>query len=211
MSEITGDESTKGNIKCRLSIPHVQGGLHGLAEGRPAGRGPERRRRREQRARLRRVPRVPRAHRHAPSTRPSSRWTHVDEVKAFCRTSSASCREDDCMREATYIRAERFDLATRSPLKDESPEEHAAFLAEFKQLQARRPLRLPAVGGRGARPAGTHFTRARRSSALLQVARREARRRGAKTMDMEEFHDFVIDVGLETKTATRPRRTRSSR
>ena len=56
------------------------------------------------------------------------------KVKSFLQNFFGEMSEEDCMRTATYIRAVRFDLGESAPLKDESPEEHAAFLAEFKQL-----------------------------------------------------------------------------
>ena len=58
------------------------------------------------------------------------------KVKAFLQNFFGEMSEEDCMRAATYIRAVRYDLGDSVPLKDESPEEHAAFLAEFKQLNS---------------------------------------------------------------------------
>ena len=59
----------------------------------------------------------------------------VEKVKSFLQNFFGEMSEEDCMRTATYIRAVRFDLGESVALKDESPEEHQAFLAEFKQLQ----------------------------------------------------------------------------
>ena len=56
------------------------------------------------------------------------------KITAFVQNLLGEMSEEDCMRQSTYIRAVRYDLGDSVPLKDESPEEHAAFLAEFKQL-----------------------------------------------------------------------------
>ena len=57
------------------------------------------------------------------------------KLRCFLQNFFNEKSEEECMKEATYIRAVRYDLGDSTPLKDESPEEHAAFLAEFKQLQ----------------------------------------------------------------------------
>ena len=112
------------------------------------------------------------------------------------------------MKEATYIRAVRYDLGDSVPLKDESPEEHAAFLAEFKQLN------LDGLYGYPVWEAEVHDLLHANFRELASIFRGYCKSLGetsgdetAKTMDIDEFHDFVIDVGLETILKTNPSAT----
>ena len=102
----------------------------------------------------------------------------------------------------------RYDLGDSVPLKDESPEEHAAFLAEFKQLN------LDNLYGFPLWEAEVHDLLHANFRELASIFRGYCKSLGegdsdetAKTMDIEEFHDFVIDVGLETTLKTTPAAT----
>merc|ERR1719487_2478269 len=120
------------------------------------------------------------------------------KLKAFLQNFFGEMSEEDCMRQATYIRAVRYDLGDSVPLKDESPEEHAAFLAEFKQLQ------LDGLYGFPLWEAEVHDLWHVHFKEISSIFRSYCKSLGesssdesAKTMDIEEFHDFVVDVGLE--------------
>jgi hypothetical protein len=125
------------------------------------------------------------------------------KVKSLLQNFFGEMTEEDCMRQGTYIRAVRYDLGDSVPLKDESPEEHAAFLAEFKQLD------LSGLYGFPLWEAEVHDLLHANFRELASIFRGYCKSLGegssdesAKTMDLEEFHDFVIDVGLETKLTT---------
>ena len=202
MSEITGDESTKGNIKVRLSIPTCKAAFMDSQNAEQLGVG------------------------QADSTSEQavldfdewleclariacSKYSAIKQmdsaakVKAFLQNFFGEMSEEDCMRTSTYIRAVRYDLGDSVPLKDESPEEHAAFLAEFKQLD------LSGLYGFPLWEAEVHDLLHANFRELASIFRGYCKSLGegssdesAKTMDLEEFHDFVIDVGLETKLHT---------
>ena len=132
-------------------------------------------------------------------------WDAAGKLKAFLQNFFGEASEEDVMREGTYIRAVRYDLGDSVPLKDESPEEHAAFLAEFKQLN------LDGLYGFPLWEAEVHDLLHANFRELASIFRGYCKSLGegssdesAKTMDLEEFHDFVIDVGLETKLDTNP-------
>jgi len=93
----------------------------------------------------------------------------------------------------------RFDLGESVPLKDESPEEHAAFLAEFKQLL------LDGLYGFPLWEAEVHDLWHANFKEIASIFRGYCKSLGessadevSKTMDMEEFHDFVIEANLQT-------------
>merc|ERR1719487_2617984 len=130
------------------------------------------------------------------------------KLKAFLQNFFGEMSEEDCMRQATYIRAVRYDLGESVQLKDESPEEHAAFLAEFKQLD------LMGLYGFPLWESEVHDLLHANFKELASIFRAYCKSLGegsadesAKTMDVEEFHDFVIDVGLETVLKTNPAAT----
>jgi hypothetical protein len=208
LSEITGDPSSHGvHIKCRLSIPTCKAafmdsqnvdqlGVGQAAEGS------------EQTVLdfdewLECLARI--------SVSKYSAIKQMDnsmKVKAFLQNFFGEMSEEDTMRSATYIRAVRYDLGDSVPLKDESPEEHAAFLAEFKQLQ------LDGLYGFPLWEAEVHDLLHANFRELASIFRGYCKSLGegsgdesAKTMDIEEFHDFVIDVGLETVLKTNPAAT----
>ena len=103
------------------------------------------------------------------------------------------------MRQGTYIRAVRFDVSESMQLKDETPEEHAAFIADFKQLE------LFGLYGFPLWEAEVHNILHTNYRDLAGIFKGYCKSIGeasadeaSKTMDVEEMHDFVIDCGLET-------------
>ena len=120
------------------------------------------------------------------------------QVKSFLQNFFDEMSEEDCMRVATYIRAVRYDVGESVPLKDETPEEHAAFLAEFKQLD------LQGLYGFPLWEQEVHDLLHNAFRELSSIFRAYCKSLGegnseeSKTMDIEEFHDFVVDCGLET-------------
>ena len=204
MSEITGDESTKGNIKFRLSIPTCKAAFMDSQNVDQLGVG-QADATSEQAVLdfdewLECLARIAFSKYSAIKQMDASR-----KVKAFLQNFFGEMAEEDCMRQATYIRAVRYDLGDSVPLKDESPEEHAAFLAEFKQLN------LDGLYGFPLWEAEVHDLLHANFRELASIFRGYCKSlgegsstRAAKTMDIEEFHDFVIDVGLETILKTNP-------
>merc|ERR1719440_2288104 len=204
LSEITGDESTKGNIKIRLSIPTCKAAFMDSQNVEQLGVG-QASETSDQAVLdfdewLECIARI--------SVSKYSAIKQMDpagKVKAFLQNYFGEMSEEDCMRQATYIRAVRYDLGDSVPLKDESPEEHAAFLAEFKQLM------LDGLYGFPLWEAEVHDLLHANFRELASIFRGYCKSLGegsgdetAKTMDLEEFHDFVIDVGLETILKTNP-------
>ena len=202
MSEITGDESTRGNIKIRLSIPtckvcfvdsQSQKDAHTALMGGKSDEASDQ------------------------ATLDFDEWLECccrtackkysaikqmdasQKVKSFMQNFFGEATEEDCVRTATYIRAVRFDLSESRPLKDESPEEHAAFLTEFKQLD------LQGLYGFPLWEAEVHDLLHANFRELASIFRSYCKSVGeassddsSKTMDLEEFNDFVIDCMLET-------------
>jgi len=198
MSEITGDESTKGVVKCRLSIPTCKAAFMDSQNAEQLGVG-QADANSEQALLdfdewLECLARIGVAKYSA-----VKQLDAAGKIKAFLQNFFGEKSEEDCLREATYIRAIRYDLGDSVPLKDESPEEHAAFLAEFKQLD------LMGLYGFPLWEAEVHDLLHANFRELASIFRGYCKSLGegssddsAKTMDLEEFHDFVIDVGLET-------------
>jgi len=199
MSEITGDESTKGNIKCRLSIPTCKAAF--MDSQSPDQLGIGQADATADQATLDFDEWLECIARIACSKFSAiKQMDNSQKVKAFCMNFFGEADEYDCMRQATYIRAVRYDVSESQPLKDETPEEHAAFLAEFKQLDLMGLYGFPLWESEVHDLLHTNFKE------LSSIFRAYCKSLGesssddsAKTMDLEEFHDFVIDVGLETK------------
>ena len=199
MSEITGDESTKGNIKCRLSIPTVKAMFVDSQEKlRDLGAGEADVKQKqtsldfkefnEMLARL--------------ATSKFSAIKSIDNgtrVKYFLQNFFGEMNEEDCMRQGTYIRAVRFDVSESAPIKDETPEEHAAFVADFKQLELFGLYGFPLWEGEVHDILHANYKELQTIFQGYCKSLGEARNdESAKTMNTEEFHDFVVDVGLET-------------
>ena len=199
MSEITGDESTKGVVRCRLSIPTCKAAFMdsqnveqlGVAQADATS---------EQSVLdfdewLECLARIANA-----KYQSIKQMDPAAKAKAFLQNFFGEKSEEECMREATYIRAVRYDISDSVPLKDESPEEHAAFLSEFKRLD------LQGLYGFPLWEAEVHDLLHANFRELASIFRAYCKSVGeaasdesSKTMDIEEFHDFVVDVGLETR------------
>ena len=57
------------------------------------------------------------------------------KIAAFCRNLLGETSEENCMREATTVRAVRYDLSKSRPLPNESAEAHKAFLDVFTRMR----------------------------------------------------------------------------
>ena len=199
LSEITGDVSTKGNIKARLSIPTVksifvdsQEKLRDLGSGEADVQSKQSSL--DFNEFLECVARMGCAKYSAIKSIDAA-----TRVKYFLQNFFSEMSEEDCMRQGTYIRAVRYDINDSSALKDESAEDHAAFLAEFKQLDMFGLYGFPLWEQEVHDQLHANF--AELSSIFRSYCKslgEGAGEESAKTMDVEEFHDFVIDVGLET-------------
>ena len=103
------------------------------------------------------------------------------------------------MRQGTYIRAVRFDVSESMQLKDETPEEHAAFIADFKQLELFGLYGFPLWEAEVHNVLHLHYRElASIFKGYCKSIGEAATDEASKTMDVEEMHDFVIDCGLET-------------
>jgi hypothetical protein len=202
MSEITGDPSTKGNIKCRLSIPQAKAAfldsqkLTELGVGQSDADDASNVLDYEEFLEC-----VARAGTAKYSAVKAFTWAHA--VRAFCQNMMGERDEVTILREDTYIRAERFDFKTESkPMPGMSSEAHAAFLADWEQLCDK----LNGVCGFPTWEKEVHDILMAHHAELKSIFGAYCKTLGvtdatASTMDMEEFKDFVLDVRLETKTA----------
>ena len=104
------------------------------------------------------------------------------------------------MRVSTYIRAVRYDLSESQPLKDETPEEHAAFLAEFKQLNLDGLYGFPLWEKELHDVLQKHFPELTKIFlAYTKSIGGSGSAEDAIEMDMSEFKDFVEECSLETR------------
>ena len=129
--------------------------------------------------------------------------TNAQRVEAFIKNFLGEQTEEECMHQATYIRADRFDVALSRPLQGESSEAHITFLAEFKRLQLDNLYGFPLWESEVHDLLHVAFTDlAAIFRAYCWSLGEKQGTETAKTMDLEEFHDFVVDVGLETTLRT---------
>lgn len=113
--------------------------------------------------------------------------------------------EEECIHAATYITAKRFDVRLSEPLAGEPVEAHRAFLIAFRQL------RMDGLHGFPLWEKEVHDTMHAHFSELVSIFRAYCTSLGegvgdaaAATMSADEFHDLVVDTGLETTLQTNP-------
>jgi len=102
--------------------------------------------------------------------------------------------EEQVITAATYITAERFTPAAAPP-KGVSPEAHREWLMTWEMLQ------LSALPGFPLWEKDVHDVLAANLESLQSIFKAYAAASiggDASTMDMEEFHDFVIEANLQT-------------
>ena len=202
LSAITGDEATKGNIKIRLSIPTCKAAFMDSQRVEQLGVGQAH----EGSAQsvldydefLECLARV--------ATRKYSAIKELDlggKLEGFLQNFLNEASEEDVMRKATYIHATRFDVSSSVPLEGESADEHAAFLSTWGAMVMERVYGFPTWEGE------VHDLLHANYKQLASIHRAYSRSLGERpgsceqaTMSIDEFHDLVLDVGLETKLHT---------
>jgi hypothetical protein len=207
LSAVTGDTSTKGNIKIRLSIPTCKAAFMDSQDVAQLG--------------------VAQAHsgsaqavldldefQECLARVAMSKYSAIKQlsparkVEAFLQNFFKEFSEAEIMREATYIPARRYDTSESRPLEAETAGEHAAFLAEFTQLQLEGLYGWPLWEKEVHDLLHTHFAtlssifRAYCKSAGESTVASNGRDAEAFTMSLEEFKDLARDVGLETVLIT---------
>jgi len=124
--------------------------------------------------------------------------TKAAAVKGFLQNFFGEMSEEDVLREGTYIRATRFDWRNESkPLERETKEQHAAWLETYQQVE------LSGLYGFPTWEKEVHDLMQAQFAELASIFRSYCRSAGesasdAAVMSMDEFHDFVVDCGLET-------------
>eukprot|EP00966_Prymnesium_polylepis_P292717 6760135-Prymnesium_polylepis.1 len=134
LSDITGDESTKANIKCRFSIPQAKAAFLDSQKESEIGVGQS-------------------------SAEEASNVLDFDEfkecvcragidkyhavkalkphmaIRAMIQNMIGERDEQTVLREDTYIKAVRFDIAESRPLPGMADDVHKAFLIDWKKLE----------------------------------------------------------------------------
>ena len=126
--------------------------------------------------------------------------TPVQGIKGFIQNLIGEMDEEAVVALATYIRAERYDFATLAkPLAGQNAAAHAKWIDCWSRVECMdmegfplweeelHNLMQPLFG-----ELSTIFLAYCRSISEDSAA-------DAMEMSMDEFHDFVVDVGLETK------------
>ena len=119
-------------------------------------------------------------------------------VEAMIQNMIGEKTEEDVMRARAYISAERFDRSKSQPRGGTSAADHEKFLACWDQMQ------LDGLHGFPIWEEDVHNALAENFVTLSGVfdtyckslADKDAK--NASEMDMQEFQDFAVDVGLET-------------
>ena len=132
------------------------------------------------------------------------------KIVAFVQNLLGEKSEEECMRAVSSIKAVRFDASKSRALPNENAKEHEVWLgvwakvrldglyafplwekevfgllhAAYKELASIFAAYSRSLGETDATPAGGAATGGGGGS--------------SRTMSLEEFHDFVVDVGLET-------------
>jgi len=117
-----------------------------------------------------------------------------EKVAAMIANILGDLNEDQVITAATYITAERYTPAAAPP-KGVSPEVHREWLMTWEMLQ------LSALPGFPLWEKDVHDVLAGNLESLTSIFRAYAASSlegSATEMDMEEFHDFVIEAGLIT-------------
>jgi len=118
-------------------------------------------------------------------------------IKAMIRNLLGEMDEVAAITEATYIRAERFDAAAMATaLAGQGAEDHALWLSTWKSVNVSEMPGFPLWEKE------VHDLMQRNFSAVTSIFRAYAAGSidgGNTDMDMDEFHDFVIETDLPTK------------
>ena len=140
LSAITGDPSAKGNLRIRLSIPTCKAAFMDSQNVEQLGVGQAHSG--SAQAVLDFQGEFQECLARVGIAKYSSiqQLTPAKKVEAFLQNFFGEFGEVEIMRDATYIRAERFDVDGLSkPREGESAADHAAFVTVFKGMQVRSP------------------------------------------------------------------------
>jgi len=202
LSEITGDISTKGNIKCRLSMAAAKAvfmdsqHMESITQAQSATSENATLDFEEWLECLARLGVL--------KYQSVKQMTKAAAVKGFLANFFGEMSEEEVMREGTYIRATRFDWKNESkPLERETKEQHAAWLEHYQHINFSDLYGFPLWERE------VHDQLQQAFADLSSIFRSYCRSVGesadkASTMELEEFHDFVIDCRLETNDRGEP-------
>jgi len=197
MSAITGDTSCSGEIQCRLSVPQIKAAFMDSQSGDKLAVGQadvlddtatlDFEEFQECIARC-----AIAKYRAVKAMKPGAC------VTGFIANLTNELTTEQVMQDATYIKAERFDVKTASNIAGQPDELFKRLLATWGRLDLQGLHGFPVWEGEV-------FQIVQQQYGLLSNAFK-AYSKGlgdsaneSQTMDMDEFKDFVVDCGLETE------------
>ena len=201
-SAITGDLSTKGNIKIRLSIPTCKAAFMDSQRVEQLGVGVAAHG--SEQAALDYEEWLECLSRVAVSKYGAiKQYSNAAKLEAFLQNWFGEFTEEECIHRATYIKADRYDFARDSrPLPGESDEDLREFWSTWKAI------RLDGLYGFPLWEQDVFTLLHSNYNALRLIFRGYCRSLEdaavATTMSLEEFEDFAVDVGLPTSLQTNP-------
>ena len=203
LSEITGDESCKANIKCSFSIPKAKAAFldsqnieqMGVAQSDAT-----------EASNVLDYEEFKECIARCGCAKYSAVKIMKDaaKVRAMIQNMVGERDEVTVLKEDTYIRAERFDWKNESkPLPGMSPEAHKLFLEDWEKINDN----MNGIYGFPTWEQEVHDLLLQNHAELRSIFGAYCKTLGvtdmtASTMDMEEFRDFVLDVRLETHGKT---------
>ena len=197
-SEITGDESCQGTVRCRLSVPQAKAAFMDSQNRSELGGGQQ-------------------GETDAAAVLDFDEFVEclarcgVDKYRAiramkpaaavqgFIKNLLDEATEEEVMTASTYIKAERFSGEQSKPLAGQSAEVHKHWLALWSQLE------LSGLHGFPLWEKEVHDVLQKECGDIASVfhayckSLKDTSAAAALEMDLDEFQDFAVDVGLETK------------
>ena len=132
-------------------------------------------------------------HKHVPEVAPA------DAVKGSFRNILGECTPDEVVVAATYIKAERYDYKRVKELKGESHWQLKKWLDCWSRMEIMDLYMWPLWEKEVHDILHPLFKELQLIFLAYTRSISEDSAEDAMEMSLDEFHDFVIDVGLETK------------
>jgi len=136
---------------------------------------------------------VDKYHKHVPEVAPAQ------AVEGSFRNILGEATPDEIVIAATYIHAVRFDAETLPLLKDESKFEHRKWLDCWSRMEIMDMYMWPLWEKEVHDILHPLFKELQLIFLAYTRSISEDSAEDAMEMSMDEFHDFVVDIGLETK------------
>ena len=196
-SEITGDASTQGTVTCRLSVPQAKAAFMDSQSGDKLGAGQAK----------------------ADDGAATLSFEEFEECVARCGTAKYRAvkamspgqavagmianilgdkTEEEVMNDGTFIRAERFDPSTAAPLPGQSEEVFKQWVAAWQRMDLEGLHGFPLWEKEVHDMLQAQFVLLNTAFKAYAKSLGDASEETAQSINLEEFHDFVTDVALET-------------